>query len=131
MYYQPTASPPLTFRVIRYEVLSSQPVSDHFLSYDVHSEAGISDTKIIDVFRINLPVTCILTEMRSATWTFSANTNATEDSVIGITLFCSLGNTLILKCFVSEFNGSLLICKVSVQTLLFNFKVAIPVIFLS
>lgn len=26
MYYQPTASPPLTFRVIRYEVLTRQPV---------------------------------------------------------------------------------------------------------
>lgn len=27
MYYQPTATPPLTFRVIRYEVLQTQPVS--------------------------------------------------------------------------------------------------------
>ncbi|GMT32401.1 hypothetical protein PFISCL1PPCAC_23698 [Pristionchus fissidentatus] len=35
MYYQPTASPPLTFRVIRYEVLSSQPsaLAPHLHNY--------------------------------------------------------------------------------------------------
>lgn len=102
MYYQPSASPPLTFRVIRYEVLTTQPAS--FWTDDSLKTGRVWGVRLS---RIPLPEVPTTTAMLRCTWIASAATSGIWEFETGITPSCSQGRfarvLFVTSCFFLDF----------------------------